>query len=658
MVNHSTLKVIAVVAILTTVLHQYYYAFQQSNYIAYPVQDKQGFQDIDFTRLEGSSTSVYECDGDDSKILKPNKNKSAILRDERRVVFPVSSLSIGNNKIGNRTHPNKILCSGHCKFFPTDSGRCLLDQDKNVKNNNGKLKCLPSFLIVGAMKAGTGELMKWLNLHPNLESGKGVNGKNEIHFFGSSSSSADSDSNEGLGLECPWVKYAMHFPSQSQNSLSTQSIVHSFDKSPDYMRNPAALKQIKAMLPSAKLIAILRDPTMRLTSEFNHHCRHSRYVRITKELRMSFYNTHNTLDVDNVSNGGNKGKQIYVTYYTGQILRLDWLLQVLDSISREDVPTELFVGGGDYKTQMKFSDGEEKKKWHGCIAPSSKSKKSINVENYKCQHNSQTKHQLQDYYTAVMCRGEDFTKYVFGDDVESPKIEIVNWGSVPVPEKYEKNEKNTIIYENWGRGASSVPVPEKHEKNEKYMIIDEQVREFFEMEQEEISHGYYEEQIRSIRENFESSQILLLFQEEMFKDTLTVLKRVITFLGVSEFEFVEYAEKEAETGVPIHPLKRIGSKSEWQNLKNSFWNLLSDMGLGFRMGGFSGMYDSDSEENAVGSAKLRQEVGKENLERVRDLYRPRNLALRDAVGGYMKEGMFGDSKEEAALAAILNGYVL
>jgi hypothetical protein len=33
------------------------------------------------------------------------------------------------------------------------------------------MKCLPSFIIAGAMKCGTGELMKWLNLNPFLRSG-------------------------------------------------------------------------------------------------------------------------------------------------------------------------------------------------------------------------------------------------------------------------------------------------------------------------------------------------------------------------------------------------------------------------------------------------------------------------------------------------------
>lgn len=46
-----------------------------------------------------------------------------------------------------------------------DAGVCVRE------SNSLGLRCLPSFLIIGAMKSGTGDLMDWLNLHPNLQSG-------------------------------------------------------------------------------------------------------------------------------------------------------------------------------------------------------------------------------------------------------------------------------------------------------------------------------------------------------------------------------------------------------------------------------------------------------------------------------------------------------
>jgi hypothetical protein len=47
-----------------------------------------------------------------------------------------------------------------------DAGVCVKESDSLG------LRCLPSFLIIGAMKSGTGQLMDWLNFHPNLQSGR------------------------------------------------------------------------------------------------------------------------------------------------------------------------------------------------------------------------------------------------------------------------------------------------------------------------------------------------------------------------------------------------------------------------------------------------------------------------------------------------------
>eukprot|EP01032_Pedospumella_encystans_P009029 gene9029-10663_t len=56
----------------------------------------------------------------------------------------------------------------------------------------------------GAMKCGTGELMKWLQLHPNLAVGSN-NDKRELHYFtgisGTNGDSADANSNNGSTVQ-------------------------------------------------------------------------------------------------------------------------------------------------------------------------------------------------------------------------------------------------------------------------------------------------------------------------------------------------------------------------------------------------------------------------------------------------------------------------
>lgn len=65
-----------------------------------------------------------------------------------------------------RTSPRPVI---HHTDMPTLCS-CQSSVDAGVcYRNKGSLKCLPSFLIVGAMKSGTGALMKWLNYHPYIK---------------------------------------------------------------------------------------------------------------------------------------------------------------------------------------------------------------------------------------------------------------------------------------------------------------------------------------------------------------------------------------------------------------------------------------------------------------------------------------------------------
>ena len=155
--------------------------------------------------------------------------------------------------------------------------------------------------------------MKWLNTHPNLISGKGANNKNEVHYFtpdqlpqypgnlqtNSSSSSGnqnstlnhlDSDSHKQHKkhststrpkVQANFLEYVSRFPSFHANQAN---LLYTFDKSPDYVRSPEVMFNIVNMLPSIKIILLLRNPTQRTISAFNHNCRHGRYVRLLRDV--------------------------------------------------------------------------------------------------------------------------------------------------------------------------------------------------------------------------------------------------------------------------------------------------------------------------------------------------------------------------------------
>ena len=170
----------------------------------------------------------------------------------------------------------------------TDSGNCFAFERDHIK-------CFPSFVIAGTMKSGTGELMKWLNLHPQLSSGKGLSGENEMHFFTkiyhhdlSSFETLNSSTGHAM-LNRYWQTYLRLFPSFS---LEESKFQYTFDKSPDYIRCPAALFRLKTLLPSVKIIILLRDPTMRLLSGFQHNCRHRRYARLKESTLVTIAESH------------------------------------------------------------------------------------------------------------------------------------------------------------------------------------------------------------------------------------------------------------------------------------------------------------------------------------------------------------------------------
>lgn len=106
---------------------------------------------------------------------------------------------------------------------------------------------LPDFLIVGAMKAGTTTLMKYLVQHPQI-----AIPDYEVHFF-------NDDVNFNKGLE--W--YSTHF---SKSNL----IKAVGEKTPTYSYAPKVAERVSKTLPNVKLIWLFRNPVDRTYSNYIH----------------------------------------------------------------------------------------------------------------------------------------------------------------------------------------------------------------------------------------------------------------------------------------------------------------------------------------------------------------------------------------------------
>jgi hypothetical protein len=106
---------------------------------------------------------------------------------------------------------------------------------------------LPSFLIIGAQKAGTTSLHAYLCEHPRVAPPV----TKEVHFF-------DHEFGRGLG----W--YRAHFP------RATEAALLGGEATPYYLFHPAVPARAASSLPDCRLIVVLRNPIDRAFSHHNH----------------------------------------------------------------------------------------------------------------------------------------------------------------------------------------------------------------------------------------------------------------------------------------------------------------------------------------------------------------------------------------------------
>jgi hypothetical protein len=105
---------------------------------------------------------------------------------------------------------------------------------------------LPHFLVLGAQKAGTTALYAYLRWHPAIT---GPSWK-EVSFF---------DRHWWRGPA--W--YRGQFPLRSGTRLVGEA-------SPSYLFHPLAPERVGALVPDARLVALLRDPVARAYSHYQH----------------------------------------------------------------------------------------------------------------------------------------------------------------------------------------------------------------------------------------------------------------------------------------------------------------------------------------------------------------------------------------------------
>jgi hypothetical protein len=125
------------------------------------------------------------------------------------------------------------------------------------------------FLIIGAAKAGTTSLFRYLDAHPQIH----MPGEKELNFF-------SSDERFSRGVD--WYL--------SQWNDAKEGSVLWGEASPQYMQSPSPAGRIAAAFPQARLIALVRNPIERAYSHYLHAMRRHQEHRPFEELARRWIN--------------------------------------------------------------------------------------------------------------------------------------------------------------------------------------------------------------------------------------------------------------------------------------------------------------------------------------------------------------------------------
>ena len=120
-----------------------------------------------------------------------------------------------------------------------------MEHSTGVNHETG-LGRLPQFVIIGAARSGTTTISRYLRAHPDVFMAQ----EKEVHFF-------DVDETYALGVDWYKGRFAAARPDQITGEAT-----------PAYMEKPEAVTRMAEVVPEARLIAILRNPTERAYSMY------------------------------------------------------------------------------------------------------------------------------------------------------------------------------------------------------------------------------------------------------------------------------------------------------------------------------------------------------------------------------------------------------
>jgi hypothetical protein len=132
-----------------------------------------------------------------------------------------------------------------------------------IKYYTSSFRMLPSFIVIGAMKCGTSSLYQYLAQHPCVLPAR----RKEVHYF--------DDSNYESGIAWYKANFPMSIVARTIGFRNRQQVITG-EASPYYLSFPLTPERMSTIMPSVKLIAMLRNPIDRAYSHYHHQVRHGR----------------------------------------------------------------------------------------------------------------------------------------------------------------------------------------------------------------------------------------------------------------------------------------------------------------------------------------------------------------------------------------------
>jgi len=124
------------------------------------------------------------------------------------------------------------------------------EMEKAWRLMTAPFRVLPSFVIAGAPKCGTTTLADCIAAHPRVRRGARKEPTSLLHYPGSR------------------LRTAMHYP------LRWGGRFMAGDGSVEYFTHPEGPRNVREVLPEARLIFLLRDPVKRAWSDYQMFCKH------------------------------------------------------------------------------------------------------------------------------------------------------------------------------------------------------------------------------------------------------------------------------------------------------------------------------------------------------------------------------------------------